>query len=355
MPRTKLADLKGLVCPVGVRQDRRVTVVPDGMSELLADWDVPKGAQLTSVERGTNNRTFVVIHGRQRWVLRVSQNLSADQVRAEQRLLRRLGHVGLPFQVPAPLPALNGDKVVETSAGPATLCPWIPGVRPDLASELALERLGRAIGMLGEAMRDVPFQDAPQDWRGDRLRVHPEVPDVEDLCLELAVAGVRPEQVELLRVASRRLAAWQPKTGSLPVQVVHGDLGASNVLVHKQTGELTGLLDFEIAGADFRVNDLVAALLLSGALEGCQWGRQCAALVRGSVVVRRLSIGEIRAVPELMVCRSVGSVLWRAGRWRRGQARVGDVADRIDELDTALRWLAARGEQLLALLEACGR
>jgi homoserine kinase type II len=78
------------------------------------------------------------------------------------------------------------------------------------------------------------------------------------------------------------------------------------VLVHEQTGELTGLLDFEIAGADFRVSDLVAALLLSGALEGCQRERRTAALVRGCVAVRRLSREEVRAVPELMVCRSVG-------------------------------------------------
>ena len=263
--------------------------------------------------------------------------------------------MGLPFEVPAPLPALTGDTVVVTPAGPATLCWWIPGVRPDLASELALERLGQAIGVLGEAMRDVPLHDAPQDWRGDRLRVHPEVPDVDELCLELDVIGVRPELVELLRAAARRLAAWHPTAGSLPVQVVHGDLGPSNVLVNKQTGELTGLLDFEIAGADFRVQDLVAALLLSGALEGCQWESRAAALVRGSFAVQRLSSEEIRAVPELMVCRSVGSVLWRAGRWRRGQAQAGDVVDRIDELDMTLRWLAAHGGQLTALLADCER
>jgi homoserine kinase type II len=295
------------------------------------------------------------VHGSQRWVLRVSQNLSVGQVCAEHRLLRRLRHVGLPFQVPAPLTAKNGDAVVVTPAGPATLCSWIPGVRPDLASELALERLGRAIGVLGLAMRDVPLRDAPQDWRGDRLRVHPEVPDVEELCLELGVTGVRPEQLDLLRAAAGRLAAWQPTAGSLPVQVVHGDLGASNVLVNEQTGELTGLLDFEIAGADFRVQDLVAALLLSGALEGCHWESRAAAIVRGSIAVQRLNGEEIRAVPELMVCRSVGSVLWRAGRWRRGQAQAADVVDRIDELGTTLRWLTAHSGQLMALVEACGR
>jgi homoserine kinase type II len=210
---------------------------------------------------------------------------------------------------------VNGDTLADAPAGPATLCPWIAGARPDLANELALERLGRAIGVLGEALRGVPAEDAPQDWRGDRLQVHPHVPDVQDLCLGLGAAGVSDRQVMLLRTAARRLAAWWPAAGGgLPVQVVHGDLGPSNVLVDERTGEVTALLDFEIAGADFRVQDLVAALLLSGALHGSQWLRRTAALVRGNIAIRCVNRNEIRVLPELLVCRSVGSVLWRSGR-----------------------------------------
>ncbi len=55
-----------------------------------------------------------------------------------------------------------------------------------------------------------------------------------------------------------------------------------------------------------------------------------------------------------MVSRCVGSVLWRAGRWRRGQARLDDVAARLAVLDATMGWLAVSGEQLLSLLLSAG-
>ena len=54
---------------------------------LLARWGIPADAELTRAERGCNNQTFTVAHRGRRWVLRISQNLSADQARAGHRLL----------------------------------------------------------------------------------------------------------------------------------------------------------------------------------------------------------------------------------------------------------------------------
>src|SRR5256884_5280297 len=51
--------------------------------------------------------------------------------------------------------------------------------------------------------------------------------------------------------------------------------------------------------------------------------------VRGYAAVLRLGQAEIMAVPDLLVARCVGSVFWRAGRWRRGQSVLSDVADRV--------------------------
>jgi homoserine kinase type II len=143
---------------------------------LLARWGIPADAELTRAERGSNNQTFAVAHGGGRWVLRISQNLSAAQARAEHRPLGRLRTAGLPFGVPEPVAALSGDTVAETPAGPATLCRWIPGVRPDLAADPALERFGRAIGLLSRALRPVAWSDAPQGRGGDPLRAHPDAP-----------------------------------------------------------------------------------------------------------------------------------------------------------------------------------
>src|SRR6266702_28273 len=252
---------------------------------LLARWGIPADAELTRAESGCNNQTFAVAYGGGRWVLRISQNLSAAQARAEHRLLGRLRTADLPFGVPEPVAALSGDTVAETPAGPATLCRWIPGVRPDLAADPALERFGRAIGLLSRALQPVTWSDAPQDWRGDPLRAQSDAP--------------RP---------------------------------------------------CELAGPDVRVQDLLVGLLLSGALAGPGWARRAAALVRGYAAVLRLGQAEIMAVPDLLVTRCVGSVFWRAGRWRRGQSGLSDVADRVAVLEASQTWLAVHRGRLLSVL-----
>ena len=210
---------------------------PGGPAGLLARWGIPADAELARAERGCNNRTYAVAHRGHRWVLRISQNLSAAQARAEHRLLGQVCVAGLPFGVPEPVPTLSGETVAETPAGPATL---------------------------------------------------------------------------------------------------------------------TGVLDFELAGPDARVQDLLVGLLLSGALAGPGWVRRAAALVRGHAAVLFLDQAEIQAVPDLLVLRCVGSVFWRAGRWRRGQATMSDVADRVAVLEATEAWLAVHRGRLLTVLAAAG-
>src|SRR4029077_3717863 len=144
----------------------------------------------------------------------------------------------------------------------------------------------------------------------------------------------------------------QATAADLPVQVVHGDLGASNTLVDERTGEVSGGLDFELAGAGARVQDLQVALLLSGALAGPGWARRAAALVRGYAAVLSLGQAEIVAVPDLLVARCVGSVFWRAGRGRGGQSVLSDVVDRVAVLEASQTWLAMHRGRLLSVLAA---
>jgi Ser/Thr protein kinase RdoA (MazF antagonist) len=199
----------------------------------------------------------------------------------------------------------------------------------------------------------VTWSDAPQDWRGDPLRAHPDAPRAAELARALRGAGVPAARVRCLEAAAGQIGPGGPQAGAdLPVQVVHGDMGASNTLVDDRTGETTGVLDFELAGPDARVQDLLVGLLLSGALAGPGWERRTAALVRGYAAVLRLGKAEIMAVPDLLVTRCVGSVFWRAGRWRRGQSALGDVADRLAVLEATETWLAVHRGELLSVLAA---
>src|SRR6202044_3996731 len=55
----------------------------------------------------------------------------------------------------------------------------------------------------------------------------------------------------------------------------------------------------------------------------------------------RLEPAEVAALPELLNAQSLGSVLWRAVRWRAGLAHFGDVIARVEKLQASTRCLAA--------------
>jgi homoserine kinase type II len=320
---------------------------------LLPLWGFPPDTYIAPAdEQGTNNRTFLVRHGQRRYVLRVSGFLSVAEVRAEHRILLRLRQGGLPFQVPEPVAASNGRTVIATTAGSAAVCRWLPGVRPAMDGEAALERFGRAAGLLGVALADVPVGDALRDWRTDPRWVQPGDPPVDVLSGELRSAGMSAEQAEVLGAAARRAGRWWPSTDGLPAQVIHGDLAPSNVLADSDTGEVTGLLDFELAGVGFGVQDILAALYNSAALRAPDWPDRTAAFLRGCATVRRLEPAEITALPELLNARSLGSVLWRAARWRAGLGRFGEVTDHVGSLEATTRWLAANEDPFLSVAAA---
>ena len=317
---------------------------------LLPLWGFPAGAAISPAdEQGTNNRTFLVRHGQQRYVLRVSGLLSVAEVRAEHQILSRLRQGGLPFQVPEPVAAPNGQTVIGTSAGPAVISRWLPGVRPDMNGEAAFERFGRTVGVLGAALAKVPLANALRDWRTDPRWAQPGDPPVDVVCGELRTAGMSARQAEVLVEADRRIGRWWPGADGLPAQVIHADLAPSNVLADPDTGQVTGLLDFEAAGTGFRVQDVLAALYLSTALGTPDWPRRSAALLRGCASVRRLEPAEVAAMPELLIARSLGSVLWRAARWRGGIGHIGEVTAHVGKLEAITGWLAANQDAFLAV------
>ena len=243
------------------------------------------------------------------------------------------------------MPLPDGSTVAATSGGPATLCEWIPGVRPDLGQEAALERFGLAVAQLSDALAAVPSQDAPL----------PAPADVAALARDLMAAGLDAGRAAVLRDGADRAAtAWEGIAGRLPNQVVHADLAAPNVLVSRDTGAVTGILDFETAGYWIRAMELAVALALSGAANGPGWPRRAAAVARGGTWGDRLTAAELAALPDLILTRAVGSMLWLADRWRHGQSSLPEVASRLDLLAGILRWRTAEGGELVRIVAAAG-
>ena len=148
------------------------------------------------------------------------------------------------------------------------------------------------------------------------------------------------------------LTGYQRRAAGLPVQLVHGDHGAGNALADHDLaagGRVTAILDFEAAGLDLRVNDLVAALTQSPALDSPAF---TSALVAGFDVHATLTGPERAAVPDLLVARALGSALWRSAAWRRGDVGIEQVAERLRRLADARAFVRDHRSDLLASLQA---
>jgi homoserine kinase type II len=126
------------------------------------------------------------------------------------------------------------------------------------------------------------------------------------------------------------------------------------VLVSPDTGAVTGILDFETAGYWIGAMELAVALALSGAAKGPGWPRRAAAIARGGAWGDRLTAAELAALPDLIVTRAVGSMLWLADRWRHGQSTLPEVACRLDLLAGLLRWRTTGGGELVHIVAAAG-
>ena len=87
-----------------------MTAGPDDLADLLPAWGLGAHARIARADHGTNNHTFLIAAEGRRFALRISQNLSTAQVRAEQLLLGRLRQADLPFAVPEAVPTIRPSR-----------------------------------------------------------------------------------------------------------------------------------------------------------------------------------------------------------------------------------------------------
>lgn len=297
---------------------------------MLTEWGLASPDRVETPERGTNNQVRLVNIGATRYVLRIHQNSSPDMVEREHRLLTALAaDPALDLAVPAPLPTPDGRTLVGAGGELSSVSRYLPGERPTKADP-GLVETASAIGRLTAALGRLPKAFAPIDWSGRRLdQIHPAVDDVDDL-----VAALRRELpsepgvdwlAEHVRASDEMAARLENR---LPCQIIHGDQSLSNLL--RSDGRITAVLDFEIAGWDLRVNELVVAVVqICDAATDPTGPEEVRDLHAGFSRHVQLTDEELDAMPLLARRRALGTVVWRAGRWRRGQASLEDVRDRL--------------------------
>ncbi len=327
------------------------------VGEICRTWGLGAPVAVRPPSNGTNNLVRIVETATATYVLRGYQNLSPERIAAEHLLLAALARTDFPLAVPTPLPTPDGQTSLHTSDGVASVFPYLPGRPADRHRPIEVERAGQALGELDLALATLPAELAPIDWRRGLDQVHPAVPDVDDLADELAAAlpaGARLASagVDWLRGARPVDEAYARLFSLLPAQIIHADFGLSNLLVDDE-GRPTAMLDFEIAGLDLTVNDLVAGVFQATSGWWTPGGAELSeTFCRGYAHRVQLAPDTWEAFPTLLRRRALGSAVWRAGRWRRGQASLDEVQDRLAEGVELETWLSQHANTLVDNLAA---
>jgi homoserine kinase type II len=292
------------------------TQIPD-----LSAWGMPSPKDIRRPAAGTNNSVFLLD---ETYVLRRYDNLDADQIAAEHRLLAELSAChergDLPFAVPAPLP-------------------YVAGRPPDYRQLGEIELAAEALGVLDSVLAELPDTVTPREWNGRLDGLHPAVDDIGQLYDELdrsmpgdpAVAWFGGQAAPIER-------AYATVVATLPTQIIHGDFALTNVLV--DDGKVTAILDFEVARRGPRVDDPVGAIGITTRFGTPGDVDRLAALRRGYARAVTLSRAEHEAIPTLLRGRALQSAVWRAGRWRLGLAGLDEVRHRLERGLEQERWLA---------------
>lgn len=320
---------------------------------------------------GTNNTTRQLAYAGKAYMLRLyNTHEEWEKAAFEHQLLTAVGRLtpGLTFGVPQPEMGAAGAGLIRLENGKlAAMFRYLDGVTPDFGQPAQAEAFGRAAGRLSEALERVERQEAGLELPAyppyyALASAHPSCPldEVLRFCGEPLdeFAGC----MEALDVLGRQLEKVIPvldKLATLPHQLIHGDLNASNALV-TPSGEIAALLDFEFVTRDLKAME--PAVCLWGLLpeDGADEQAEARAWVsleafwRGFAGARPLSAVERRVIPELMQLRSLDVFLHFLGRYRDGVDDASMLLRQIPDTAARLGQVEKHGERLLFLLEGQG-
>ncbi|XID94658.1 phosphotransferase [Paenibacillaceae bacterium WGS1546] len=316
-------------------------------------WELSEGLS------GWNNTTRFVRSGGRDWVLRIYEtHKDAGKIRFEYEILSALNAMALPFQVPKPVRCLRGDTVVRAEDGTgrlACLFEYIEGRRPRTDDAEAAEAFGLATGRLMAALAEAPVALAPiyaPYYELDSAHPRCEPEQVAAFCAS-PPSEFRELADELAAIGDKlhRVRATLPAYRSLPHQLVHGDLNASNLLTGVEEGDtrIAAILDFEFCTRDLRAMEIAVAL--SGYMEmGDKAEEMIGRFLQGAGGGLKLEPAEADAVPALMKLRMLDVFLHFLGRHWDGVDDAEVVRAQISSVYRGLGELAAKEETIRTLV-----
>jgi homoserine kinase type II len=330
------------------------------IANLWAEWSVSGPWQVARMKGGTNSVIWRADapDGRSYILRQLSDRTAIPRIRYETALLQALSQKGLPFRLPLPLQAKNGDIIVpfeQDNEAPAMaiLYPLLPGSLDDLPPErhdpVRASHAGSALGLLDVALATLPAIPLPNGFEepsafGELARVHPYVPDPLTIVERLPVDRERIRQIQAFLASV--IESVPRLYSALPQHLLHRDYDPGNILMEQR---VTSILDFEFAGRDIRILELCVALSwwpvrLMGT--GQEWALMDAFATAYTQHIT-LSEDELLAIPEVLRLRDAVSFVHRVGRYLAGMESDARIQDRVEHSLWREFWLSANRETLL--------
>jgi homoserine kinase type II len=323
---------------------------------VIHAWNLDRRAWFAERLGGSNNESWRIETPDRAYVLRLYRNSgNLPHVAFEHVLLRRLALMSLSFEVPLPLMSREGRalerlKLYDVPV-PVSLFGVIPGEHPAHWNDEGRARAaGAALGELDAALARVEMPPGMESLPtyADLDRIHPAVHDPES---DLVALPIERSLLDAFGTYLARTRETLPRLyGPLPQQIIHSDLGGSNLLL---VGDrVSGVLDFEFASLDLRAMDLAVAIGLMGPVPDHY--------ALDLNVVRTLAAGygewiqltpeEIAVVPDLLRLRGAVTTVHRLGRWKEGLSFSHAVETRIRANLALMEWVDAHRGALIDAL-----
>lgn len=219
-----------------------IRIGPEAAAQLCRDLYGIEGA-FRRLDPEKDDTYLVSAPSGQRFILKIA---NAEEAEAELDLqlaaLCHLADAGFPIPVPRVVAARGGARV---SRDPATgrmvrMLSYVEGTPLD-AFDLGpweIWQVGRALGQLRQALRTFrhPAQGRALCW---------DVQHILTLRPILSQIALTPDHAALAEKAFGRIAALAPRIRALPRQVLHNDLGRSNIVGDPAAPDfVTGIIDF---------------------------------------------------------------------------------------------------------------
>ncbi|WP_342555402.1 phosphotransferase [Paenibacillus sp. FSL R7-0652] len=331
---------------------------------------------------GMNNTTFVLHTSDADYIMRQYETHN-DQVKIafEHGVLTALSDTAFELDVPKPVISLsNGSETTDqvptgnqemykenkktyqvirdhnTGATKiVTLFRYLEGVNPVWDSPGQLLQLGRAAGQLSSALARLELALEP---------VYPpyyRIDEAYPLCTPVHLLELCASPPQMLAACSGELEQLRHELPGLfealrgmeqlPHQLVHGDVNASNVLFDRE-GNPSAILDFEFATWDLRVMELavpMSDMLTMDKSEDWMWQAQ-ASLIRGFREKVGLAGEELKAIPQLILLRSLDVVMHFISRMMEGTDEPGVAVQQIVKLKQRIDWMRQHEDRLRQLL-----